>query len=58
MQYKVNEYIAIGLYKLGVKPNCTIFIDEETVSFGYGEADSVGLFDFQIPFEVYCEKII
>jgi hypothetical protein len=58
MKYTFKEIIAIVLYKIGVKPKCTHFIDEETVSYGYGKLDGwMGLWQYQIPFNVKSEKL-
>lgn len=53
---KWKEWIAIALYRIGVKPCATHFIDEETVSYGYGKMDELGLWEYQIPFHIKSEK--
>ena len=57
-KYEWKEYIAIMLYKLGVKPNVTLFIDEDTLSYGYGKTDGgLGLWEYQIPFNIKSKSI-
>ena len=54
---KFKEVIAICLYKIGVKPKCTSFIDEETIAYGYGKLNGwVGLWEYQIPFNIKSDK--
>ena len=54
---KVKEIIAICLYKIGIKPKCTSFIDEETIAYGYGKLNGwIGLWEYQIPFEIKSDK--
>ena len=56
-KYSVKEIIAICLYKIGIKPTATHFIDEETVSYGYGKMDrSIGIWEYQIPFNIKSDK--
>ena len=56
----LKEQIAIGLYELGFNPNLTLFIDEESFSYGYGEMNGwIGIWEYHIPFwysKKYIEK--
>ena len=46
----MKTLIAIILYKLGFKPKCTTFIDEETITFGYGKIYGwTGNWEYEIP---------
>ena len=54
--YNVRSYWAILLYKIGVKPSCSTFIDEETITVGYGKLDSVGYFQYDLP-RKYVHKL-
>ena len=52
------EKVAMLLYIIGIKPNVTQFIDEETISMGYGKMiDDSGIWKFQIPFILTQPKI-
>lgn len=54
----MKDFIAIALFKIGVKPKCTSFIDGETLAFGYGKLDGdIGLWEYQIPFRYTKDKI-
>lgn len=44
-----NMLIAHLLYNLGKKPECSTFIDEDTITMGYGRMDSLGDFQFPLP---------
>lgn len=44
-----KEKVAICLYKIGVKPSATMFIDEVTVMYGYGKCHNVGVFEYNLP---------
>ena len=58
MKYSFKELIAISLYKMGKKPKCTSFIDEETIVYGYGKLNGwVGLFEYQIPFNIKSDTV-
>lgn len=46
----INQKIAIALFYLGRPPGCTTFIDEVTMSYGYGKLDNLGLWQYQLPF--------
>lgn len=50
-----KESIAICLYKLGKKPNVTMFIDEHTVMYGYGKCFDCGFFEYNLP-AIYIKK--
>lgn len=52
----IKEQIAIVLFKIGIKPKVTIFIDEHTLSYGYGKMDGIGLWEYQIPFKYTNKK--
>lgn len=45
----MKTFIAILLFKIGVKPRATMFIDEVTVTYGYGKCYSFGAFKFPLP---------
>lgn len=47
--YTQNELKAIERYFNGEKYSCTTFIDEETITCGYGTIYSVGSFEFELP---------
>lgn len=49
MKDKIKTAIAIILFKLGVRPSATLFIDEETIMYGYGKCHSVGVFEYNLP---------
>jgi len=58
MKYSLKEIIAICLYKIGIKPKCTSFIDEKTIAYGYGKLNGwIGLWKYQIPFNIKSDKI-
>jgi len=43
-------FVAKLLYNIGIKPKATLFIDGESVSYGYGKIDgNVGVWKFQLP---------
>jgi hypothetical protein len=45
----MKTFIAILLYRLGCKPKCTMFIDENTIMYGYGKCHSIGVFEYNLP---------
>lgn len=47
-----KEIIAVLLYKLGFKPKATLYIDEQTVMFGYGKCYEVGRFKYNLPHKI------
>ena len=44
-----NEIEAIARYNAGEQPCCSTSIDEDTFTYGYGELDDFGFWEFQIP---------
>ena len=44
-----NEYHAIVKYLSGETLHCSTFIDEQTRTLGYGELDSLGTFEYELP---------
>lgn len=53
-----NEEIAIEKYLNGEKWSCSTFIDEETITVGYGKLDNIGCFEFELPFSFRSEHNI
>jgi len=53
---RLKEIIAICLFFLGKKPNATLFIDEETIMYGYGRCHSVGVFEYNLPYKYVKAK--
>lgn len=49
MEANLKELIAILLYKLGIEPSISTFIDEVTITFGYGELDWAGGWEYEVP---------
>lgn len=47
----MKTIIAIIIYKLGFRPNCSTFIDEITTTYGYGKLSDMGLFNYPLPNE-------
>lgn len=52
---KIKEGIAIVLYSICIRPKCTLFIDEYTYMYGYGECHSIGVFEYPLP-NKYIER--
>lgn len=50
-----EQEIAISRYFKGETPNCSTSIDENTLTYGYGELDDYGFWQFQIP-SVFLNK--
>ena len=48
--------IAKILYKIGRKPHVSTFVDEETITMGYGKLDFDGLFQFPLPLKIIRKK--
>lgn len=44
----MKPLIASILYCLGIKPKITTFIDEATLSYGYGYLHGTGVWEYQI----------
>jgi len=45
-----TELIAICLHKIGMRPSCTHFIDEETIMYGYGKLNGdIGVWQYNLP---------
>lgn len=52
-----NTTIALIKYFTGQKPSISTFIDEETITMGYGNLNSMGWFEYPLPdFIVRCEN--
>jgi hypothetical protein len=45
----MNKIIALCLYLLGKKYSSSTFIDEDTITAGYGKLDHIGLFKYNLP---------
>lgn len=45
-----SEIKAIYWYYTGKPSSCTTFMDEETLSYGYGKMDKIGCWEYQLPF--------
>lgn len=45
----LEQAIAVVLWMLGAKPSASTFIDEVSISYGYGNLCSVGVFDYPLP---------
>lgn len=45
----MKQSIAILLYYLGIKPTISTFIDEDTITAGYGKLDHIGWFEYPLP---------
>ena len=45
----MKTVIAIVMYWIGFKPKISTFIDEETVTYGYGQLYSMGDWEYEIP---------
>ncbi len=52
----MKTLIAIILYHLGKKISVSTFIDEDTITAGYGKLDSLGFFKYPLP-KKYIIKI-
>ena len=47
--YVVRSYCAVAMYSIGKKPNCSTFIDEVSITAGYGKLNSIGDFQYDLP---------
>lgn len=56
MKDKIKSIIAIILFKIGVRPRATMFIDEETIMYGYGKCYDVGVFEYHLPSKYVIKK--
>lgn len=54
--YAMRSCCAVLLYKLGFKPYCSIFVDEETITAGYGKLSFNGDFKYPLPSK-YVKKV-
>ena len=52
---KIKEIIAICIYKCGIRPYVTTFIDGKTLMYGYGKMNDNGWFEYNLPAK-YIEK--
>ena len=50
-----NEVIAIIRFLFGENPSISTFIDGNTLTYGYGELDDFGCWQFELPFS-FCKK--
>lgn len=49
---KEREEKAIEMYLSGIPPMVSTFIDEETLTYGYGKLSSLGEWEYEIPHRV------
>ena len=47
--YVVRSYCAVAMYSIGKKPSCSTFIDEVSITAGYGKLNSIGDFQYNLP---------
>lgn len=47
----INEFVAIEKYFNGDKLSVSTFIDEVSISIGYGKLSSVGIFFYELPID-------
>jgi hypothetical protein len=45
----MKTIIAILLYKIGIRPNVSTLIDEKTTTYGYGNLDELGIWEYDLP---------
>lgn len=45
---KTNKIYAYILYCIGQKPYTSTFIDEDTITMGYGKLDGIGEFEYPL----------
>lgn len=54
--YIVRSYCAVIMYNIGKKPACSTFIDEVTITAGYGKLSNIGDFQYNLP-RPYIKKL-
>ena len=54
--YVVRSYCAVAMYSIGKKPACSTFIDEVSITAGYGRLNAVGYFQYDLP-KRYVRKL-
>lgn len=47
--YVVRSYCAVAMYSIGKKPACSTFIDEVSITAGYGKLNDIGCFQYDLP---------
>ena len=52
----MKKLIAIILYILGKKASSSTFIDEDTITMGYGHLDHLGDFEYPLPDSIIKRK--
>jgi hypothetical protein len=52
----MRSIIAVIMFLFGKKPSYSTFIDEETITAGYGRLDAIGIFKYELP-KKYIKKI-
>lgn len=45
-----SEIVALFLYFIGKQYKTSVFIDEVTLTYGYGKLDTIGCWEYQLPF--------
>lgn len=54
---QINKLIALLKYIIGVKYQTSTFIDEDTITMGYGKLDSIGEFQYPLPNKIIKHKM-
>ena len=47
--YVIRSYCAVVIYSIGKKPSCSTFIDEVSITTGYGKLNDIGYFQYDLP---------
>jgi len=45
----MKTFIALLMYRVGLKPMISTFIDEDTITMSYGHLHSIGYFEYSLP---------
>jgi len=53
--FVVRSFCAVAIYLTGKKPSCSTFIDEVSITAGYGQLDDLGFFQYPLP-KKYVKK--
>jgi hypothetical protein len=56
MSYVVRSYCAVVMFWVGKEPACSTFIDEVSITAGYGRLNSIGAFRYDLP-KRYVRKL-
>lgn len=56
MKYSIYTYIALFLYYIGIKWSWSTFIDEDSITMGYGKLDYIGNFKLPLPSKIIKKK--